>query len=100
MTLRTSGPPDSESWRRVWDAATFVTAMCARQGKKGLYTRLGELHFRELASGLSNDLRRQGRIRGFILRLLQRGLAMLTRHKFVPQEGESSIAHEDAMGAR
>ena len=49
MTLRTSGPPDSESWRRIWESATFITAMCARQGKKGLYTQLGELHLRELA---------------------------------------------------
>lgn len=41
MNLRTSGPSDSESWRRIWETATFVTAMCARQGKKGLYSRIG-----------------------------------------------------------
>ncbi|KAF6232075.1 hypothetical protein HO173_009669 [Letharia columbiana] len=41
MTLRTSGPSDSESWHRVWETATFVTAMCARQGKKGLHSQVG-----------------------------------------------------------
>lgn len=44
MTLRTSGPSDSESWHRIWETATFVTAMCARRGKKGLYSQVGELH--------------------------------------------------------
>ena len=43
MTLQTSGPSDSESWHRVWETATFVTAMCARQGKKGLFSQIGEL---------------------------------------------------------
>lgn len=44
MTLQSSGPSDSESWHRIWETATFVTAMCARQGKKGLYSQVGELH--------------------------------------------------------
>lgn len=44
MTLRTSGPSDSESWHRIWETATFVTAMCARRGKKGLYSLIGQLH--------------------------------------------------------
>ena len=43
MTLRTSGPSDSESWHRVWETATFVTSMCTRQGKKGLFSQIGEL---------------------------------------------------------
>lgn len=45
MTLHTSGPSDSESWNRIWETATFVTAMCARRGKKGLYSQVGKLHF-------------------------------------------------------
>lgn len=44
MTLRSSGPMDSSSWGRVWEAATITTAMCTRQGKKGLHSQIGELH--------------------------------------------------------
>ena len=43
MILRSSGLSDSESWHRIWETATFVTAMCARRGKKGLYSQIGEL---------------------------------------------------------
>ena len=41
MTLRSSGPPDIASWYKIWEAATFVTGMCAMQGKKGIYSQLG-----------------------------------------------------------
>lgn len=41
MTLRSSGPPDTASWYKIWEAATFLTGMCAMQGKKGIYTQLG-----------------------------------------------------------
>ena len=44
MTLRSSGTIDSGTWGQVWEAATITTAMCTRQGKKGLYTQIGELH--------------------------------------------------------
>ena len=43
MTLRTLGPTDTTSWNAIWSAATFVSAMCARQGKGGVHALIGEL---------------------------------------------------------
>ena len=43
MTLRTLGPTDTTSWNAIWSAATFISAMCARQGKGGVHALIGEL---------------------------------------------------------
>ena len=42
MTLRTLGPTDTASWNAIWSAATFTSAMCARQGIGGVYSLIGE----------------------------------------------------------
>lgn len=58
MTLRTSGPSDRESWHRIWETATFVTAMCAKQGKKGLYSQMGtnkRLYLEVAAEGVGDE---------------------------------------------
>lgn len=58
MTLRSSGPMDSSSWGRVWEAATITTAMCTRQGKKGLHSQIGanrKLYLEVAAEGVGDE---------------------------------------------
>ena len=45
MTLRTSAYADVSSWTKIWEAATIATGMCSTQGKKGLYSQIGESLF-------------------------------------------------------
>ncbi len=61
MTLRTSAYADVSSWTKIWEAATIATGMCSTQGKKGLYSQIGESLFGESpreCGTRSNSLRR------------------------------------------
>ncbi|MCJ1459148.1 hypothetical protein MMC28_009525 [Mycoblastus sanguinarius] len=37
-----AGPTDTTAWLRIWEYGSAVTAMCAAQGKKGVWTQIGE----------------------------------------------------------